>query len=218
LNSDRKALPPQTAQQWETGFKTEFFGGRLRTTFSYFELIKQNIAVTDPLNPLFMRAIGEAETRGIEFDVAGEILPNWNVIATYSYLPYAKIAKDVGSSGDPGDIGNRGNRLFLAAEHIGNLWTTYEFKNEFLRGLKVGGGIQAIDERQGNAANTYKLPMFVIGNLMASYQHKIRNMRLTAQLNVINVSNERYFSGTNGDTYITPGAPRTFLGSLRLEY
>ncbi len=218
LNSDRRALPPQSAQQWETGVKTELFGGRLRTTFSYFELIKNNIAVTDPLNPLFKKAIGEAETRGIELDVAGEILPGWNVIATYSYLPFAKITKDVGSSGEPDDLGNQGNRLFLAAKHTGNLWNTYEFQNELLRGLKIGGGIQAVSKRQGNTGNSFQLPTFVIGNLMASYQYKIGLMRVTAQLNVINVSNERYYAGTNGDTFITPGAPRTVLGSLRLDY
>ncbi len=225
FNIDGQRLPPQTAQQWEAGLKTEFFDGRLRSTFSYFELTKQGIGAPDPANPLRSRAIGEAETRGFEFDVAGEILPGWNLIATYSHLPFARITKDRGTEFDEDgnvigtNLGNQGKRLFLAAEHTGTLWSTYEFRNEWLRGLKLGGGIQGVGKRQGDPGNNYQLPSFVTGNLMASYQVKVMpKMRLTAQLNVLNVSDEKYFVGTNSGNFITVGAPRTFLGSLRLDY
>jgi len=117
------------------------------------------------------------------------------------------------------NLGNQGNRLFLAAEHTGSLWNTYDFQNESLRGLKIGGGIQGVGKRQGDPSNTYQLPSFVIGNLMTSYQVKLMHkMRLTAQLNVMNVSDEKYFAGTNSGNFITVGAPRTFLGSLRIDY
>lgn len=222
---DRKKLPPQTAQQWEMGIKTEFFDGRLRSTFSYFELTKQNIAIRDPINPFFSKAIGEAETRGIEIDIAGEVLPGWNMIATYSYLPFAKITKDNSVlTDDDGSIagvtsGNQGNRLFGAAAHTGSYWNTYEFRNGALRGLKLGGGIQGIGERQGDAENSFHLPAFVIGNLMASYRKKLMNqMHLTAQLNVHNVSSELYYASAAGAWYILPGAPRTYMGSLRIDY
>lgn len=224
INVNRQRLPPQTAQQWEAGVKTEFFDGRLRSTFSYFELTKQGIAVPDPANPRFSRALGEAETRGIEFDVAGEVLPGWNVITTYSYMPFAKITKDstavFDDDGNPigTNPGNQGNRLPSAAEHTGSLWNTYEFRDERLRGLRIGGGIQAIGKRQGNAENDFQLPAFVTGNLMASYHFKVRLMRMTAQLNVNNVSDEKYFAGTGGAFFVTPGAPRTFMGSLRIDY
>lgn len=225
FNLDGQRLPPQTAQQWETGLKTEFFEGRLRSTFAYFELTKQGIGAPDPANAFRSRAIGEAETRGIEVDVAGEILPGWNLIATYSHLPFAKITKDSGKEFDADgnvigtNLGNQGNRLFLAAEHTGSLWNTYDFQNESLRGLKIGGGIQGVGKRQGDPSNTYQLPSFVIGNLMTSYQVKLMHkMRLTAQLNVMNVSDEKYFAGTNSGNFITVGAPRTFLGSLRIDY
>ncbi|TXI39071.1 MAG: TonB-dependent receptor [Nitrosomonas sp.] len=225
FNIDGQRLPPQTAQQWEAGLKTEFFDGRLRSTFSYFELTKQGIGAPDPANPFRSRTIGEAETRGIEVDVAGEVLPGWNLIVTYSHLPFAKITKDRGTEFDPDgnvvgtSLGNQGKRLFLAAEHTGTLWSTYEFRHEALRGLKLGGGIQGIGKRQGDPGNNYQLPAFVIGNLMASYQVKaMQKMRLTAQLNVLNVSDEKYFVGTNSGNFITVGAPRTFLGSLRIDY
>lgn len=218
FSEDGQALPPQTAQQWETGLKTEFFEGRLRSTFSYFDLTRQNIAVADPNNPRFSLAIGEAETRGIELDISGEILPGWSVIAAYTHMPFAKVTKDVGSSGLPGDTGTQGNRLFLAPKHFGNLWSTYEFQNELLRGLRIGAGVTGVGDRQGNAENTFQIPYYVIGNLMASYAMKMGKTLVTAQLNVNNVSDEKYFAGTNTGNFIAFGAPRTFLGSLRIEY
>ena len=94
----------------------------------------------------------------------------------------------------------------------------YEFRNESLRGLKIGGGIQGVDKRQGDAANSYHLPFYVIGNLMASYQLNVEPYRVTAQLNVNNVSDETFFAASDTTNFIYYGAPRTFLGSLRVDY
>jgi iron complex outermembrane recepter protein len=50
LLSDHKPAPPTTAEQYEGGIKTEFFGGRLRATLAYFDLTKTNIATPIPSN------------------------------------------------------------------------------------------------------------------------------------------------------------------------
>lgn len=39
-------LPPQTAQQWETGIKTELLGGRLSACIAHFGLTKQHVPVS----------------------------------------------------------------------------------------------------------------------------------------------------------------------------
>ncbi|TKB57110.1 MAG: TonB-dependent siderophore receptor [Nitrospira sp.] len=221
----RQPLPPQTAQQFETGVKTEFFDGRLRTTVAYFDLTKQNVAVPDPTNPQFAKAIGEAQTRGIELDVSGEILPGWSVIASYTYMPFAKITKDFADDGLGGTTaGNTGNRLFNAAKDMGSLWSTYAFQDEELhsmklRGLKVGAGLLAAGERQGDAANTFQLPGYVIANAMTSYEWHLGMTKMTAQLNVSNLFDRTYYAGTNGGNYfIQPGMPRFFMGSIRMEF
>lgn len=215
FRTDGQIIPPETAQQWETGIKTEFWDGRLSATFSYFDLTKQNIAVVDPTNPLLTRTIGEAESRGVELDVAGEVLPGWRVIGAYSYLPFAEITKDVGFDGGPG---NTGNRFFLAPRNFGSLWSTYEFQGGDLSGLKLGAGMVAVGQREGNPDNTFQLPGFAIVNLLASYQWKLGPTKLTAQLNLDNLLDKTYFVGTNTANTITPGAPRTFLGSIRVEF
>ena len=103
----QQALPPQTAEEWELGAKTEFLEGRLSAKFAYFDLIRKNMSVPDPFNPNIARAIGEQESRGYEFEAAGEILPGWQVIGAYTHMPYANVNKDVGFDGGPGDTGRR---------------------------------------------------------------------------------------------------------------
>jgi iron complex outermembrane recepter protein len=215
FNTDGSSLPPESAQQWETGFKTEFWDKRLRTTVSYFELTKQNLRTADPLIPNLNRAIGEAKSKGIEFDTTGELLPGWNIIAAYSYMPFAEITKDVVFGGG---TGNQGNRLFLAPRNSGSLWSTYEFQKSALRGIKFGAGAVSVGQRQGNAANSYQLPGYVTANLMASYQIKVGATKVTTQLNVDNLLDKTYYAGTNSGSFITFGAPRTFMGSVRVEF
>ena len=224
FDASRQPLPPQTAKQFEAGVKTEFFNGRLRTTVAYFDLTKQNVAVPVP-GTLFSRAIGEAQTRGVELDVSGEILPGWSVIGSYTYMPFAKITNDVGDDGGGNPTpGNTGNRLFNAAKDMGSLWSTYAFQDEKvgdlkLYGLKVGAGLSSSGQRQGDTANTFQLPGYIVANAMASYKWRMGMTKMTAQLNVSNLFDTKYYAGTIGGNYfIQPGTPRFFMGSIRMEF
>ena len=88
-----------------------------------------------------------------------------------------------------------------------------------LRGLKVGAGLLAAGERQGDAANTFQLPGYVIANAMTSYEWHLGMTKMTAQLNVSNLFDTTYYAGTNGGNYfIQPGMPRFFMGSIRMEF
>lgn len=206
-----RSLPPQTAQQWETGIKTEFWDGRLTSTVAYFDLTKQNLTVPDPANPLRSTAIGEAESRGIELDAAGELLPGWKLIGAYSYTPFAEVTNDGAGT-------NGGKRLPHAPEHSGSLWSTYDFMAGDLKGLKLGAGIRAVGQREGNTNNAYQLPGYATVNLMTSYGMKVGSSRLTFQLNLDNLIDKSYFLGSNDGNHIQFGAPRTFMGSIKVDF
>jgi len=210
----QQLLPPQTAEQWELGAKTEFFGGRLTASYAYFDLTKQNLPVPDPKHYPLMITSGEQESRGHELELAGEILPGWRAVAAYTHLSYANI--NLGWNGGVGD--DTGNRLFNAPRNYGSLWNTYEFQNASLRGLKVGGGIIASSQSQGNNNNDFQLPGYVTLNLMSSYNTKINGKSVTFQINANNLLDKTYYPGSNSWSMIGVGTPRTFLGSVRLEF
>ncbi len=205
-----KPLPPQTAQQWETGLKTELFDGRFSGSIAYFDLKKQNVPVQ--VDPRTTVAIGEAESRGIELDLTGEILPGWNIIGAYAYTPFAKTLK--GSVG----AGMDGMRLHNAPVNNGSLWTTYEFQQPLLHGLKVGAGAQAVGQREIGYIETAQAPGYVSANLMVSKLWKMGASRLTTQLNVDNLLDKTYTASTQSNGLSSYGAPRTFMGSIKIEY
>jgi len=211
----QQALPPQTAEEWELGAKTEFLDGRLSATFAYFDLTKNNLPVPDPINLLLTRTIGQQESRGYEFEAKGEVLPGWQVIGAYTHMPYANINKDVGFDSGPG---NTGHRAYSAPRNFGSLWNTYEFQNTALHGLKLGAGVLAASQGQVSNANTAQTPGYVTFNLLASYGLKVAGKKLTLQLNANNLLDKAYYTGSNSDTRVGVGAPRTFLGSVRLEF
>jgi iron complex outermembrane recepter protein len=207
-------LPPQLAEQWELGAKSEFFDSRLTASFAYFDLAKTNLPVPHPIIPNLQISSGKQESRGYEFEMAGMILPGWRAVASYTHLAFANII--VGFNGGIDD--DTGNRLYNAPRNYGNLWNTYEFQNAALRGLKVGGGIQAASQAQGTNANNFQLPGYVTMNLMASYGRTIGKSKVTLQLNANNLLDKTYYSGTNTGSMIGFGQPRTFMGSVKVEF
>jgi len=209
-NGGKSTLPPQTAQQWESGVKTELFDGKFSATLSYYDLKKQNLVMADSLR--VNRAIGEAESRGIEFDFTGEVLPGLKLIGAYAYTPFAKTLKDTESKG------TIGKRLHNTPENIGNLWATYEFQNEDLRGLKFGAGVQAVGQRYIGYTEAMKTSGYATLNLMASQMWKVGNSRVTAQLNADNLLDKTYLGAVYSYGQGLYGAPRTFMGSVKIEY
>lgn len=215
ITRQRNPLPPETAQQWEVGLKASLFGGRFSGTLAYYTLTKQNISAPDPDPELaergFAVAVGEARSRGVELDLAGELLPGWQLIMAYAYTD-TEILSD-------NDLGSAGNRLPQVPLNGGSLWTTYEFQDGWWRGLIVGGGVVGRGTRQGDFENTFQLPGYVTGDLMAGYTLSLGKARLSAQLNVSNLSNEEYIASSGSFRgRINPGAPRSFLGMIRAEY
>lgn len=211
---NQQVLPPQLANQWELGAKSEFFNGRLTSSFAYFDLTKTNLPVPDPNNPTLQLTSGKQESRGYEFEAASEILPGWRTVAAYTHLAYANVV--VGWNGGTGD--DTGNRLYNAPRNYGSLWNTYEFQNARLRGLKLEGGVVAASQSQGTNANDFQLPGYATLNLMAAYGMKVAGRQMTLPLNANNLLDKTYYSGTNTGSMIGVAAPRMFIGSVKVEF
>ncbi|MGQ0594231.1 MAG: TonB-dependent siderophore receptor [Gammaproteobacteria bacterium] len=215
LDRDSNPLPPESAQQWEVGVKTESLDGRFTGTLAYYDLTKQNIRTPDPDPVLaaqgFSVAIGEVRNWGVEFDLSGEVLPGWRWIGSYSYID-SEITKDNAA-------GLQGNRLANVPAHGGSLWTTYEVQQGFWRDLTLGGGVVARSQVQGDNDNSFQIPGYAAVNLMAGYSWKAGPSKISLQLNIDNLLDKDYFSGSDSTPFvILYGAPRTFSGSVRVEF
>lgn len=211
LSRDGNPLSPESAEQWEVGTKLELFDGKFSATLSYFDITKQNVVTPDPVNPNFSIAQGEVSSRGPEVDIRGELMPGWNVIATYANLD-TRITKS--------NSGDQGSRLFAVPRNMGSLWSTYEFLQGDLQGLRFGGGVRLQDGSAG--FNTPRdTAGFATVDLLAAYSMKVGKSKVTAQLNVNNLLDKEYITSsffTGANNRVTFGTPRSFLGSIKVEF
>ena len=214
-SSSGAPLPPQTAEQFEAGLKTELFDKRFTGSLAWFDLTKQNIATRSPDPTLASRGVavntGEVHNKGLELNLAGEIYPGLNVIGSYAYTN-TKITKD--------NNGNEGHRFFNVPRHGGSLWTTYELQEGNMRGLKLGAGTVVRGQREGDNANSFQLPGFATVSLMTSYSWHIAKSKVTTQLNVDNLLNKVYYNSSQNSSSggIFAGAPLSLMGSIKIEY
>jgi iron complex outermembrane recepter protein len=200
---------PETGTQYEIGVKGEFLDRRIAVLLAFYHITKQNVESVDPDNPEFTRAIGEQRNRGIELDVAGELLPGWRVIASYAYTD-AEVTEDFG--------GFEGLRPPNVALHGFSLWSTYEFQQGALQGLGFGAGIFYVGERYGDFENTFELPDYVRTDMSVFYQPRfLPNLR--ARLTVQNLFDVEYFeSADETDVTVHPGSPITVLGTVAVRF
>lgn len=221
-NSSSTGLPldPQRGELYEAGVKAELLDRRLSLTMAYFDIFKTNIPYADPTNARNTLLIGKARSQGFEFDLTGRIDDNWSVIANYthddvrtvqgalSYNPATLITTQLAISG---------SKLPASPRNYGNLWVKYDAVGE-IQGLSLGAGVSVYESSFGDNANSYVLPAYALVNGMIAYRTNIEGYTVTGQLNVKNLGGATYYP-TSTDRYtIQTGTPRTFLGSLRLEF
>ncbi|MEL6401217.1 MAG: TonB-dependent receptor, partial [Cyanobacteria bacterium J06626_4] len=199
-------LEPERGEQFEIGARAELLDGRLTANLAFFDITKENVATTDPDNIFFSVATGEQRSQGLELDIAGEILPGWNIIANYAYTD-AEITEDEDFEG---------NRLTDAPAHNFNLWTTYDIQDGPLVGLGFGLGFNFVGERSGDLANSFEVDSYFLTNAAISYERD--NWR--AALNIRNLFDVDYIesTGVNRTFGIAPGEPFTLIGSFAIEF
>lgn len=212
---------PERGKAVEGGVKFQSPDNRLRATLAAFHIKKRNVLTGDPLSGfVFSVPTGEQRSQGIEFDVAGRILPGWDIIANYAYTD-ARVTED--------NVFLVGSRVPNSALHQGRVWSTYFVQDGPLKGLGVGLGMFAQGKRTGvfqctdpaNCQAPFELPGYARMDAAVYYRKPefFTRTNLLASINFTNVLDQRYFSGTqNFREIVYTGAPFTVIGSVKLEF
>jgi len=196
---------PERGTQYEVGIKADLTQ-RLSATLAYYDLTRSNVRTPDPIDPIFSVQTGKQRSQGVEFDISGEILPGWNIIAGYAYTD-ARVTED-------NDI-PVGNQLFNAAKHSANLWTTYRIQTGSLQGLGFGVGLYYVGDRPLDNANTIELPGFLRTDAAIFYERD----RLRIALNFRNIFDvENYVSRYGSSDFVQQGTPFTIQGTVSWRF
>ncbi|NEO98528.1 MAG: TonB-dependent siderophore receptor [Symploca sp. SIO2E9] len=206
-NADGEPLEPEEGEGFEVGIRANIIENRLSTTLAYFNITKQNVATADPNDLFALVATGEQRSRGVDFDITGEILPGWNLIASYAYI-------DAEVTEDNTDI--VGNRLLGVPEHSASLWTTYEIQSGGLQGLGFGLGFNFVGERQGDLENSFEVDSYFLTNAAVFYRRNNWQVRL----NFDNIFDIDFIESVGRDRtrHIYPGDPFTVRASVSYTF
>ncbi|WP_342349106.1 TonB-dependent receptor [uncultured Nitrospira sp.] len=218
---DGKLFDPERGKAWEGGLKFQAFENKLRATMAVFQIDKTNVLTADPANGFaFSKATGKQRSRGFELDVAGTILPGWEIIANYAYTD-TRVRKDV--------MFKEGSQVSNVPFNQGSIWTTYFFQEGVVKGFGAGIGMYAQGERKGvyecedpaNCQAPFEMKGFVRMDAALYYRQPnfSKGTNLLAAVNFTNLLDQRYMTGSqNFREIVYTGAPLTVIGSLKFEF
>ncbi|PMB30724.1 TonB-dependent siderophore receptor [Fischerella thermalis CCMEE 5319] len=202
--ADGSLFEPEEGTQYEIGVKADL-SDRLAVTLAFYDLTRSNVETADLENPDFSIQTGEQQSQGIEFNIAGEILPGWDIIAGYAYTD-AKITKDNNFA--------VGNRISNVPKHAFNIWTSYKLQEGELKGLGFGLGLFFVGDRPGDLDNSFEIPSYVRTDAAIFYTRD----RFRAALNFRNIFNVDYFESAGNINRVILGEPFTVQGTISWQF
>lgn len=188
----------------EFGVKAALWKGKLNVNAAVYEINQQNLLLNAnvPAFPDSLVTRGAERSRGFEIDVAGYLLPNWQINASYSYID-AIIIED-------NDPVLKGARKQNTPYNSANLWTRYNFSNGTkLKDIGIGAGLQHNGDRIPWFNRSFKTPAYTVMDAAIYYSPAKTTMQLA--LNVNNVFNTTYWIGAQSYLRLFPGAPRNMM-------
>ncbi len=226
-------LPPEKSQQWEIGLKAQPLPGLL-ATLSVFQITKSNVATDVFGGPQISRFAGLQRSRGVELDIIGALTDRMTVIANYAFTNAKVIADAPMNRLNPygnldeetyGPVGGFiGNHLPFAPRHTCKIFLTYDFGENGL-GFRAGGGVTASSNWWGDLQNVIVMPSFARLDGFASYTTELDGHKVTAQLNLQNINNVRYFEAVDNQfnfyappLYRIPAQPFRAIGTISFRW
>jgi catecholate siderophore receptor len=215
--ADPCATAPETARNYEIGAKASLFGRKLELTAAAFRNERSNfrVASNDPALPSALQVLdGRSRVDGIALGASGSITKAWTIFANYTYLD-AKVLQSVSdfclanpsaaclnSAAVPDPQAE--SQLIQTPKHSGSLFTTYRLPF----GLELGYGLTYQGSFALNTPTVLNPTQFRSDDWLthrAFLAYPITK-GLTAQLNVQNFTNERYFTTIRNNVSATTGA------------
>ena len=177
----------EKSRNFELGAKLDWLGGNLSTRGAIFRTEKYNERTTDAdfAGDAYLLN-GKRHAAGVELDVVGRITPQWDVYASYTWIPVATIDK-TGSA----QANTVGQRVGLTPKHSGSMWLGYQATPK----LRLAGGLRGVSTNRpvsgatGAAMQTARAPGYMAMDLMAEYQF---TDTVYAKLNITNATNRTY--------------------------
>ena len=200
-------LDPQRATQVELGVKKKYLSEKMQTTFAVYRIDRDNIPIPDA-NGVTQQA-GDQRSEGFEFEFAATPRARLWTFFNYAfndseYIQFSQLQPGVG----PVDLS--GNTPAYAPRHLVNLWVSQKFRN----GLGYGVGGRYVDSQFSAPDNSYEIDAYYVLNAAGYYDWKAWRF----QINVKNLTDVDYETGSFASTSVIPADPFSVFGSVEYRF
>lgn len=196
-------------RQIEVGAKGAVPAVRGEWTVALYQIKKRNLLSRDASNPNITQQVGQQSSTGIELAFAAEPVHGWTIDANAALLRarYDDFKELVSGA----LVSRDGMTPTGVPERTASVWTAYRFLPQW----QAGFGARYVGERQGNTANTTKLPSYVVLDASLAYDYS-RHLKLG--LSVKNLADRDYAVAGTANTRWLLGAPRTVQLTARATF
>lgn len=224
------SLDPVTGRNYEVGVKGSHAGGRYTSAVAVYRLERRGEAVRDPDYPDSVAGLdgsnccwvdgGDVVSQGLDLELAGELLPGWQVFAGYTYNSNKNRQADSVRFSS------------VTPRHLVKFWSMVRLRGK-LADWRVGGGVNVQSAHYvSGTANTfnpasgqYNGPSVPFRSSQAGYavwnaraEYRI-DANWLAAINVDNLFDKRYYQTVGPVGYWNwYGEPRSITLSLRGEF
>lgn len=202
---------PLTSEMIEVGAKSEWFNKRVTGTLSLYQIVERGglYNANDENNPELLVQLGEEQSKGIELNLTGNILPNWSIVAGYAFND-AKITQ----ADDEAVIGRQKPN---APRNSANFWSKYVFEQGSFSGLGFGLGYNYVSERLGSIVSADQPDIFPsYGIVDAAVYYQMGKVQF--QVNANNLLNKTHWVGGYDVLRAFPGSPRSVMTTVSYTF
>jgi iron complex outermembrane recepter protein len=194
---------PTTGESFEGGVKFQPKGWNSYVTAALFDMTKNNVLTTDPLNTGFSVQTGQIRSRGVELEAVASLSNGLKGIASYSYTD-ARVTASNGT-----DLG----KIPIAVpNNMAAIWADYTTPSGPLAGLGGGLGLRYTGRTWADTINTIRNPEIYALDAAVHYEYQIYRFEVNAR----NLLDQRVGICNAGSCTFSLG--RTILGSMTVRW
>lgn len=229
-NNDREILPPLSGTSYEIRLHRVSAAGSFQMSAAFYYETLQNFPVYIPVfykqPQCCYAAVDSAKSYGLDFELAGEVRPGWQVQASYNWNRN-KYSQDA--------VARRVETQ--QPEHQVKLWTNYDLGRAHA-GWSIGGGLRIESKRYSGRDNCQRLDvsLFCIPDGIADSLppiefsqplYAVADIRIARRFGpnletvfaIKNITDTRYYATATSPLFGNYfGEPRSFVLSLKARF
>ena len=221
-------LKPEEGKSFEIGAKYENSG--FNATLSLFNINKRNVGETTGTgSDAKLNIVGKQRSRGLEFDLNGQLTDNLSITANYTYTNAKYLENEKFRNAE-------GKQLSGVPKHQASLFLAYNIGEFDFGNIRLGGGARYLGSwnayfvNSNNAADiarsyekAYKLPHTLVYDAFIAYDTKISGKKVSFQLNGKNLTDKTYYPSTSGNATntlipVALGYGHEFIFNTKVEF